>query len=443
MPVRDRVPQAERLAAFLGRMAGLGDRRTSIATLSVYMVRVFSAGAVFLLHVLIARLLEPTAFGVFAFVWILTTVVAQLAAIGFNESVKRFLPGYIVTGDLESARGFITTAQVLPMLISIPLSVAAASGIWSLQDYLPSDYPLPVLIGLCAVPILALTHIQECLAVSRSHALRGLLPGYVLRPLLTGVIVVALVLGLELPGQAGLAVAALVLAATITLAFQTPLIYRALRGEIGPGARSYHLREWVTASFPLLLVQSFYVLSINLDILVISFYQSPAEVGLYFAVAKTVGLVAFMHQAVSLAAVRGLSEAYASEDKSGFHQLVIRARKRAFWPTALGSVFLVLIAPYFFEIFGPSFVAGAALVPVLIAGLLVQAASGPLQDILLVHGQQKSLAYIAAFSLVLNLLLNLALIPPYGLAGAAAASSIALVIRVLAMWIANKRTATH
>ena len=85
-------------------------------------------------------------------------------------------------------------------------------------------------------------------------------------------------------------------------------------------------------------------------------------------------------------------------------------------------------------LFGPQFGEGYPLLYILAIGLLVRASIGPAESLLTMAGQQGicSLIYTATF--LVNVALNLLLIPRFGLMGAATATSTALIIETVALY---------
>ena len=81
--------------------------------------------------------------------------------------------------------------------------------------------------------------------------------------------------------------------------------------------------------------------------------------------------------------------------------------------------------------FGPEFTYGAVLVAILMFGVYMQAAAGPLQEALVILGKQRQLAIGTGLSMVLNITLNVALVLWIGVAGAAIASVVAAGFRIL------------
>jgi O-antigen/teichoic acid export membrane protein len=106
-----------------------------------------------------------------------------------------------------------------------------------------------------------------------------------------------------------------------------------------------------------------------------------------------------------------------------------------------GLFFLLLGRPALSFIFGPEF--GAAYLPLLIlcAGQLVNAATGCAILLLNMTGNERYPLLATMVAAFLNVMLNLLLIPPYGIHGAAiATASSTAALQLWAGWLAWRRT---
>ncbi|MCR4282998.1 MAG: polysaccharide biosynthesis C-terminal domain-containing protein, partial [Bauldia sp.] len=91
-------------------------------------------------------------------------------------------------------------------------------------------------------------------------------------------------------------------------------------------------------------------------------------------------------------------------------------------------------------LFGPSFAEGYPLLSILSIGLLFRASIGPAETLLIMAGQQRITAWVYTAAFAVNVALNFTLIPRFGLAGAASATTMALVAEtVMLYFIASTR----
>ena len=155
-------------------------------------------------------------------------------------------------------------------------------------------------------------------------------------------------------------------------------------------------------------------------------------------------LVSFVYFAVSAASAHKFSEYFAAGDRAkltGFARDVVRW---TFWPSLAACAIVLALGWPLLWLFGERFVVGYQLMFVLAIGILARAAIGPGERFLSMLGEQKSCALAAAAALIVNLVLCFALIPRYGVMGAAIATSIAFIVEsVLIFLIARYRLGYH
>jgi O-antigen/teichoic acid export membrane protein len=193
-----------------------------------------------------------------------------------------------------------------------------------------------------------------------------------------------------------------------------------------------HFSQWFVVSLPIFLVESFFFLLTNADVLMVGFYLDPQDVAVYFATVKTLALVHFVYFAVKA----GVAPRYAQFTHGDRHRLAAFARETVswtFWPSlAMATLVLLLGKPMLF-LFGPEFTAGFPLLFLLVFGVVARAAVGPCESLLTMSGNQNICAAVYAMTLALNIALNVAFIPLFGLWGAAVATACAMIFEAGAL----------
>ena len=107
--------------------------------------------------------------------------------------------------------------------------------------------------------------------------------------------------------------------------------------------------------------------------------------------------------------------------------------------SAAGALVILALGKPVLWLFGEEFVAGYPVMAALAVGLILRAAAGPLQGLLVVAGEQKMAAVALGAATLTNLVMNLILIPRYGLVGAGMATSIAFGVESLLFYLVSRR----
>ena len=301
----------------------------------------------------------------------------------------------------------------------------------------------PLYIGCITLPAFVVANTQDGIARSYDWMQLGLMPQFIVRQsLIIGFTAGAFALGFNLGATAAMLASAT--AVWIAMLGQMMVLNRRLGGHVEPGAKAYDFRGWLAISLPILMVEGFYLLLSYTDVLVLQQFRPSEEVGIYFAVVKTLALVSFIHYAMSATTAHRFAEYHAAGDKARLSAYVAHAIKWTFWPSLAATIVLLALGKPLLWLFGPHFVVGYDIMFIAAIGLVVRSAIGPVERLLNMLGHQHicALAYAAAF--VMNVVLCLMLVPRYGGHGAAAATSIALVFEtVLLFWITRRRLGLH
>jgi len=212
-----------------------------------------------------------------------------------------------------------------------------------------------------------------------------------------------------------------------------------LAARIAPGPRALAVRYWLVTSAPILLAEGFYLLLTYADILVLQQFRPPDEVAVYYAAAKTLALVSFIYYAVSATTAHRFSFYHVAGDRAGLSTFIAQSIRWTFWPSLMATVLLLAAGRPLLRLFGAQFAGGYHLMFILAAGLLARAAIGPIERLLNMLGEQRACALIYGLAFAINLGLCLALIPRFGSAGAAAATTTALIVESIMLFRVTKR----
>jgi O-antigen/teichoic acid export membrane protein len=192
-------------------------------------------------------------------------------------------------------------------------------------------------------------------------------------------------------------------------------------------------------ALPLLVIALCEIALQNADVLVVSAYMTPAEIGMYFAATKTMSLVLFIHYAVGSAVANRFSALNARGDREGLKVFVRDAVNWTFWPSLIGAVVIVALGKPLLWLFSPQFTAAYPAMFVLAIGFLVRASMGPAEFVLNMLGEQRLCALVLAASAALDVALCFALVPAFGMLGAATATSIALTAAAIMNYVVARR----
>lgn len=210
----------------------------------------------------------------------------------------------------------------------------------------------------------------------------------------------------------------------------------AARGPDGPPAAEADpveslrdvVRDFWTFTLPRTFASIFRITVQWLDVLLVGALMSPAAAGIYatatrllqFGLAAALAVGQVSQPMISRLLARGHHAATKSLYGTATAWQVLMT-----WPQYLG---VAIFAPALLALFGQEFLAGTTVVVILAVSAMIGSASGPVDMVLLMAGKSLWSFWNTALSLGLNVVLNLILIPRWGITGAAFAWAVSRVV---------------
>jgi O-antigen/teichoic acid export membrane protein len=403
-----------------------------------FLIRVASAGLIYLSQIILARWLGSHEFGLYVYVWTVVLVIGDMSDLGLAMSAQRFVPEYAKSDAFDRLRGFLSGSRWIAVGSATVMAATGIATVHLLQHVIADDLLVPLWIAFATLPFYTLMQMQDGIARAHNWVNVALLPTYVVRHLIMLALVSAAYL-LRLPADAEVAVIAVATALLLTVIGQSIVLNRKLAREVGPGPKRYECKTWLSVSLPILMVEGFYLLLTNTDIVMLKQFRTTDDVAVYYAAAKTLVLITFVHFAVSAAVGHRFSEYHVTDDRDRLAAILSQSIRWTFWASLAASAVVLAMGPVLLSLFGPQFVDGYHLMLILAVGLLARASLGPVERLLNMLGQQRACAAAYAMAFVLNVALGLVLIPRLGASGAAIATATALTAESVALFLVTKR----
>ncbi|MEM5470459.1 lipopolysaccharide biosynthesis protein [Hoeflea sp. AS60] len=424
---------------YVARLTPVFDRLSTIATATdgtsvaqrmamiAFAIRIFSAAIAFASQIILARLMGDFQYGVFVFVWVIAIILGNLSCLGFHTAVIRFLPQYRSAGADEAVLGLAVTARIFSMVSATLIAGTGIAALHFLGDRIESHYVQPLFVGAFVLPMIALGDVLDGTARANGWPVHALSPTYIVRPLLI-LTFVAGAIWLGRMADANTAIIAALAATYFTTLAQFLVMTTRLRKRFPAQRLEIHFKTWLMVAFPIFLIEGFYFMLTNADVIVVGIYLPPEKVAVYFAAAKTMALVHFVYFAVKAAAAQRFSTLVSGADRMALASFAKQTVQWTFWPSLLVGALVIAAGPFLLSLFGPSFQEGHMIMVILFAGIIAKAMIGPGEVLLTMAGELKICATIYATALAANLALNVLLIPVWGLHGAATATAGAMMI---------------
>jgi O-antigen/teichoic acid export membrane protein len=404
---------------------------------AAFLIRVISAAITFVSQILLARWMGGFDFGVYIYAWTWLLLVGAMVDLGLGSSAQRFIPEYTEYKQFALLRGFLSGSRWLALLFGTIAGIAGAIAVRIFSSHIDPATVVPLYLSCASLPMFGVWSVQSGIARSYNWVNLGLSPVYVQRQLLLlGLMGLAYALGMRTDAITATAVG--VIALFSVGVGQIAVLNRRLSGVVEQGPKAFATRTWLTISLPIFMVEAFYYLLTYSDIIVVAQFRPANEVAVYYAAAKTIALVSFIYYSVSQTIAHKFVEYDVSGDREGLTAFLKQSVRLTFWPSLVVIVGLLALGHPLLRLFGPDFVSGYYLMFIIAIGLLARASVGPAERLLNMLGERQSCALVYGASFALSIGLCIVLIPRMGLAGAAIASSAALVFESASLFLVAK-----
>jgi O-antigen/teichoic acid export membrane protein len=389
--------------------------------------------------IVVARILGAEQYGAFTFAFVIATLLGVGLSLGLSELAVRELPTFLARGDSRVLRIYIATLVMTLIgaaaLVGAVLAALEQIGILNLEP------------GWELVSIMVLLHGAVLAFSGVLNSFNRLLASQFLETIVRQLLYLFLIAGLVLLGFSvtpallfEIAILA-VLPVLLAMAWLTRVEFRKL--PVGPLTEAPSRLLWFGAALPLFLTKIVNLALLDMDVLMIGFMLGDYDVGLYRAAARGAMLVSMANMIALQLVGPMLSRAIAEGRDADVQRYLDQA---AVTSLALGGSIclgLGLAGPFYLSLFGSEFAGAVTSLRILLVCQLFIVIAGADAVLLVMLRRERTVLFITASALVANLLLNLLLIPIWGMEGAAVASLIAMAIVRVSLVLLIRRTTRY
>ena len=192
--------------------------------------------------------------------------------------------------------------------------------------------------------------------------------------------------------------------------------------------KDFSIKYLIKVSFPMLLSGSGLIFMSWIDSFMLGIIGSSfSEVGIYNICVKISSSTSIILFSINGIIAPKIAELYNSKKMMELSSIISNSTKLIFMFTLPILIILILFSRNILNFFGSEFQIGIISLIILCIGQLVNAACGSVGYIMQLTGNEKIFKNIILSCLLTNIILNIYLIPVYGMNGAAFSSAICLV----------------
>lgn len=370
-------------------------------------------------NVVLAHILGPASFGLYAIGWTISKLATVLAPLGLDSGVIRF-----ASPNVGRDRGRLKGAISQSLQFSVFSGLLLGGVFYLLAPWLGGDVfhqaELITVFRCFAFAFPLVTCLRVASAATRvSQRMKfSVYAEDVGQPLAAlTLILVFYLFGWKLGG----ALAAFVFSFGIALILAIHYIK-----QLFPELSASHIRtvlagrELLLFSLPTSLSVMFGVLLLWVDRLFVGYYCTAADAGIYHAASQLSVALSVILSGFGAIVIPMIAGLYHRGKKDRLEELFRVSTKWSLY-LSLPPFLVMCFAPReaVTVIFGKPYAMGWMILPILGAGQLVNSGTGPVGGLLVMTGRQNALSVLSAVTFLANIVCAIVLVPRMGMVGAA------------------------
>lgn len=406
-----------------------------------FLLRIITVAAGLGVTVVLSRGLGAQEYGVYALGVSIFMISYKLSALGMNNGILRFHPVYRnrverLSGLVISVFGIVFGMSIIVMVFHI-----LASGIFERNIFEISGLGRVVTIFSLLLPIMGAVQ----LIASFCQAEKDVVSYLKISQLYQKVFLLTILLVFSMYSlNLDIAVFAFCLSTVMVFIVALWVFYRRILPLLDISKAVYNHKELLHFSAPSFLISFSFMFLMEIDRIMVGIFMDSYHVGVYAVCARVALFMNIILSSLNAVFVPYISGLYHDRRKSELADLFKTVTKWVWILTIVLFVFFFFGADSILKIFGTEFLEGEAAFIVLCGFFLVNCAFGSNGFMLQMTGNQYTELVNSISVLVLNIILNIMLVPAFGIIGAAAATGVSMLfINLFRAFALYRKTGMH
>jgi O-antigen/teichoic acid export membrane protein len=268
----------------------------------------------------------------------------------------------------------------------------------------------------------------------------GQLPEFLLRPGLFVLLLGAVMLSRLVALSAAVAMALYVLSAALAFLSGIWLLWRVTPLSVREATPRFESRAWLMSAWSLAWIGGMQIINQQVAILLQGFFLPDDQIGIFRVATQVSQVAAFGLLAVNMAISPHFAALYMRRRIEELQVLVTKSTKVIMLFNLLITAAFVVGGRIFLKVFfGSSYVKAYMPLLILLVGQLINSGVGTVASLLNMTSYENETAKARTIATIANILLNLALLPRWGIVGSALATALSLILWNTILWWQTKK----
>jgi O-antigen/teichoic acid export membrane protein len=380
-------------------------------------------------------MLGPSGYGTFSYVIALVSLLVIPSEIGIPNLAVREIAAANARSDWRRMRAFIAWAHRAIALSSGVLVIVGATALLVWSDRIGQERLACMWLGLILVPLLSFGSLRDAMLRGLRKVLLGQLSQPIIRPLVLLVSLLVLwQLGFDtLPPFSVMGLH--VMSVAFGFLCGMCLFLRHRPAELRTAQPIMDRTTWLRSSLPFGMTAALQLVNGRTDILAMGVFHGDADVGIYRVAVQLAAVVIFGMQVVALIQGPHIAHLFTIGDRQKLQLMITRSSQAVMLLAIVVVIVIVLFGDAVIRsVYGPQYQGAYVPLVILCIGQLVNASMGSVAAVLNMTGHERETSKSVLIGAIVNITLNLTLVPIWGNIGAATATAMTLVVWNLIMW---------
>ena len=204
--------------------------------------------------------------------------------------------------------------------------------------------------------------------------------------------------------------------------------------------RTHLIKPIIMASWPFAIMGFFGIFMTNIDSVIIGIYSNPHVLGLYAAAQKPINLLHILPNFLSISLFPIINRFSRDKEEKKLSSVVEKSALASILvalPIVVGGI--IIAEPLISVTFGYEFIGAVSTLQILLLSLLIVFPGSMLADLILAEDKQRVFIKSSFIGAATNVILDLLLIPMYGIVGSAIATVIAILVAYSFFFVEAKK----
>jgi O-antigen/teichoic acid export membrane protein len=403
----------------------------------LFIVGIFASILGYVIRMVLSRQLSLYDFGLFYAVFAFVGFFVVFRDLGLSVSLMKFIPEFLVRKEndkVKSSIKFVVFFNLVISLVFVLIFILLSS--YLAENYFKNSLAKPLLIILSIYFIFySIYRVLMNIFVGFQRSEFYSLDLFFINLFVLGGIFIFSKLGVFSPAISYLAAAffGVIFGGIVFLKLFNYFKYK----EDYSGKLRFRLFSY---GLPLLLAALGYIVIGQIDVLMLTGFRSLSEVGIYSVVLPTAMLLITLGSSMAEAILPYISEHWASKNYTQLKKVINEIYQKAFVIIVPAGLVLFIFSDLILgTLFGSEFISGSVALKILSLGAIFFSVATINGNIISALGKPRMVTGIVLLATLLNVLVNLILIPVYGITGAAIATTLSyLLILILSSYYIRK-----